>query len=235
MTEQNPTGRIGEKLYFCHMITNPKTATKIALHLLKINAIKLSSEKPFIWASGLHSPIYCDNRLSLSYPSIRDFIRQELTKAVKENFNDADLIVGVATAGIPQGVLIAQELGLPFAYVRPTVKAHGMTNRIEGHVQKGQTAVVVEDLVSTGKSSLAAVETLRNAGIKIAGMVSVFTYDLPVAEENFEKANCRLISLSDYPYLMEAALANNFIDNEMLDSLFAWRSDPQKWSKAHTD
>jgi len=216
------------------MITNPKTATKIALHLLEINAIKLSSEKPFIWASGLHSPIYCDNRLSLSYPAIRDFIRQELTKAVKENFDDADLIVGVATAGIPQGVLIAQELGLPFAYVRSAAKAHGMTNRIEGHVQKGQIAVVVEDLVSTGKSSLAAVETLRNAGIKIAGMVSVFTYDLPVAEENFEKANCRLISLSDYPYLMEAALANNFIDNEMLDSLFAWRSDPQKWSEAHT-
>jgi len=215
------------------MIANPKTATEIALHLLKINAIKLSAEKPFTWASGLHSPIYCDNRLALSYPAIRDFIRQELTKTVKENFSNADLIVGVATAGIPQGVLVAQELGLPFAYVRSAAKTHGMTNRIEGHVQKGQVAVVVEDLVSTGKSSLDAVETLRSAGIIIAGMISIFTYDLPEAEDNFEKANCRLISLSDYPYLMEAALAHNFIDNEMLDSLFAWRSDPQKWSETH--
>lgn len=215
------------------MITNPETATKVALHLLKINAIKLSPEKPFTWASGLHSPIYCDNRLALSYPAIRDFIRQELAEAVKENFSDANLVVGVATAGIPQGVLVAQELNLPFAYVRSTVKTHGMTNRIEGHIQKGQTAVVVEDLVSTGKSSLAAVEALRNAGIQIAGMISVFTYDLPVAEENFEKANCQLISLSDYPYLMEAALAHNFINNEMLDSLFAWRNNPKKWSETH--
>ncbi len=215
------------------MITNPETATKVALYLLEINAIKLSPDKPFTWASGLHSPIYCDNRLALSYPAIRDFIRQELVEAVKENFSNTNLVVGVATAGIPQGVLVAQELNLPFAYVRSSVKAHGMTNRIEGFVQKGQTAVVVEDLISTGKSSLAAVEALRSAGIQIAGIISVFTYDLPAAEENFEKANCRLITLSDYPYLMEAALTNNFIDNEMLDSLYAWHSDPQKWSDAH--
>ncbi len=216
------------------MIVNPETAKTVALHLLKINAIKLSPEKPFTWASGLHSPIYCDNRIALSYPAIRDFIRQELVKAVKENFSDANLVVGVATAGIPQGILVAQELNLPFAYVRSAAKTHGMTNRIEGVVKAGQNAVVVEDLVSTGKSSLAAVEALREAGINIKGMISVFTYDLPVAEENFEKANCRLISLSDYPYLMEAALAHNFIDNNMLDSLYAWRSDPQKWSDVHT-
>ncbi len=215
------------------MITNPETATKVALHLLKINAIKLSPDKPFTWASGLHSPIYCDNRLALSYPVIRDFIRQELANAVKDNFKDANLVVGVATAGIPQGVLIAQELNLPFAYVRSAAKSHGMTNRIEGYTQKGQTAVVVEDLVSTGKSSLTAVKALRNAGIQIAGMVSVFTYDLPIAKDNFEKANCRLVSLSNYPHLMDAALSNNFIDKSMLNSLYAWRSDPQKWSDTH--
>ncbi len=216
------------------MIVNPETAKTVALHLLKINAIKLSPEKPFIWASGLHSPIYCDNRLALSYPAIRDFIRQELARVVKENFKNANLVVGVATAGIPQGVLVAQDLNLPFAYVRSAAKTHGMTNRIEGFVQKGQTAVVVEDLVSTGKSSLAAVEALHNAGIQIAGMISVFTYDLQVASENFEKANCRLMSLSDYPHLMEVALSNKFIDNTMLKSLYAWRNDPQKWSEAHT-
>lgn len=235
MKGKNPASRIREKFYFCNMITNPEIATKVALHLLKINAIKLNPEKPFTWASGLRSPIYCDNRIALSYPAIRNFIRQELTRAAKENFNDANLVVGVATAGIPQGVLVAQELNLPFAYVRSTVKTHGMTNRIEGHVQKGQIAVVVEDLVSTGKSSLAAVKALRSTGIQVAGMISVFTYDMPAAEENFEKANCRLITLSDYPYLMEAALTNNLIDNEMLDSLYAWRSDPQKWSDIHAE
>jgi orotate phosphoribosyltransferase len=215
------------------MIVNPVTADAIALHLLKINAIKLSPDKPFTWASGLHSPIYCDNRLALSYPAIRDFIRQELTRVVKENFGNANLVVGVATAGIPQGILVAQELDMPFAYVRSSAKTHGMTNRIEGFVQKGQTAVVVEDLVSTGKSSLAAVEALRNAGIQIAGMISVFTYGLPIARENFQKANCRLVSLSDYPHLMEVALSNNFIDNSMLKSLYAWRNNPQKWSETH--
>ena len=215
------------------MIINPETAETVALHLLKINAIKLSPDKPFTWVSGLRSPIYCDNRLALSYPAIRDFIRQELAKAVKENFDNANLVVGVATAGIPQGVLVAQELDLPFAYVRSSAKTHGMTNRIEGLVQQGQTAIVVEDLVSTGKSSLAAVEALRNAGIQIAGMISVFTYDLPIAEKNFEKANCRLISLSDYPHLMKVALSNNFVDNAMLKSLYAWREDPKKWSETH--
>ncbi len=216
------------------MIVNPVTADAIALHLLKINAIKLSPDKPFTWASGLHSPIYCDNRLALSYPAIRDFIRKELTKAVQENFSHTNLVVGVATAGIPQGILVAQELNLPFAYVRSSAKTHGMTNRIEGSVQKGQTAVVVEDLVSTGKSSLAAVEALRDAGVQITGMVSVFTYDLPIARENFEKANCHLVCLSDYHHLMDVALSNNFIDNSMIESLYAWREDPQKWSETHT-
>jgi len=215
------------------MIINPETATKVALHLLKINAIKLRPDKPFTWASGLHSPIYCDNRLTLSYPDIRDFIKRGMVEAVKENFASANLVVGVATAGIPQGILVAQELNLPFAYVRSSAKTHGLTNRIEGHVEKGQNAVVVEDLVSTGKSSLAAVETLRGAGIKVAGMVSVFTYGLPVAEENFQKARCRLVSLSGYSYMMEAALSHRFIDESMLRSLYAWRNDPEKWSETH--
>ena len=213
------------------MIFNLETADKIALNLLEINAIKLSPNNPFTWASGWLSPIYCDNRLALSYPAIRDFIRQELANVVKKKFSDATIVVGVATAGIPQGVLVAQELNLPFAYVRSSAKAHGMANRIEGHIEKGQSAIVVEDLVSTGKSSLAAVDALRESGIDISGMISVFTYDLPIAGKNFHEAHCPLISLSDYHHLMDVALKNNYIDNTMLQPLLDWREDPQRWSE----
>ncbi len=215
------------------MIFNPETAEQVALNLLKIKAIKLRPEKPFLWASGLYSPIYCDNRLALSYPEIRRFIRQELTRAVRKHFPQANLIAGVATAGIPQGVLVAETLELPFVYVRSEAKSHGMTNRIEGRIEKGQTAVVVEDLVSTGKSSLAAVEALRQAGVLIAGMVSSFTYGLPLADENFKKADCRLISLSDYHHLIQAALNHHYIERSMLRSLESWREDPKKWSEQH--
>jgi orotate phosphoribosyltransferase len=215
------------------MIFQPEIARKTALHLLQIGAIQLNPENPFTWASGLRSPIYCDNRLTLSYPAIRTFIRNQLSEAIRARFANADLIVGVATAGIPQGVLIAQEMGLPFAYVRSSAKAHGMTNRIEGHLRKEQHAVVVEDLVSTGKSSLAAVEALREAGIRIAGMVAVFTYELAVADENFRRMSCPLTTLSDYHHLMQAALSENYISKPMLESLYQWRENPQKWSETH--
>ena len=212
------------------MIYHPATAKEVALHLLRINAIKLRPEAPFTWASGLLSPIYCDNRLALSYPEIRTFIRQNLTRAIQKHFPEVQLIAGVATAGIPQGVLVADGLNLPFVYVRSAAKSHGMTNRIEGHMEKGQKTVVVEDLVSTGKSSLAAVEALRQAGAEVSGMVSVFTYGLPVAEKNFNEAGCSLVSLSDFHYLTEAALANRYIEKNMLRPLLEWRKDPQKWS-----
>ncbi len=215
------------------MIYNPATAKEVALHLLKINAIKLQPEAPFTWASGLLSPIYCDNRLALSYPEIRTYIRENLTRAVQQHFPEVQTIAGVATAGIPQGVLVAQELNLPFVYVRSSAKSHGMANRIEGHLEKGQKAVVVEDLVSTGKSSLAAVQALREAGIEVLGMVSVFTYDLPVAEKNFDEAGCPLVSLSDYHHLTETALAHRYIEENMLRPLLEWRKDPQSWSETH--
>ncbi len=215
------------------MIFDPKTAEQAALYLLRIQAIKLRPDNPFVWASGLHSPIYCDNRLALSYPEIRNYIRQALTRAVRKYFPETNLVAGVATAGIPQGVLVAQELALPFVYVRSEAKKHGMTNRIEGHLEKGQKAVVIEDLVSTGKSSLSAVEALRQEGVNVYGMVSSFTYALPVAEENFKKANCRLVSLSDYHYLIKTALKHHFIEKSMLRSLQSWRENPENWSNQH--
>ncbi len=228
------TGEIQRNFYFCAMIFHSDSAKEVALHLLKINAIKLRPENPFTWASGLHSPIYCDNRLALSYPDIRTAIQENLSRAIQKHFPGTQVIAGVATAGIPQGVLVAQQLNLPFVYVRSAAKSHGMTNRIEGHMEKSQKAVVVEDLVSTGKSSLAAVEALREAGADVLGMVSIFTYDLPVARENFKKAGCPLVSLSDYHHLTEVALAHGYIDQTMTGPLQEWRKDPQKWSDAQS-
>jgi len=212
------------------MIFSEDTAETIARHLLEIHAIKLSPDKPFTWASGLRSPIYCDNRIALSFPVIRTYIRQQLVDAATEHFGQVDLISGVATAGIAQGVLMAQEMGLPFSYVRSSKKSHGMTNQIEGFVRKGQSAIVVEDLVSTGKSSLSAVEALREAGIEVKGMLSIFTYGLPVADKNFEKAKCKLISLSDYDNLIKVALESEYISQEDLLPLQNWRKNPKEWS-----
>ncbi len=213
------------------MIYSDETAETIARNLLEIHAIKLSPDKPFTWASGLRSPIYCDNRIALSFPVIRTYIRQQLVNAATEHFGQTELISGVATAGIAQGVLVAQEMGLPFSYVRSSQKSHGMTNQIEGFIRKGQSAVVIEDLVSTGKSSLNAVEALREAGIKVKGMLSIFTYGLAVADENFEKAKCKLISLSDYDNLIQVALENKYISHEDLFSLQNWRKNPKEWSE----
>lgn len=199
--------------------------------MLQIKAIKLNNNQPFTWASGLRSPIYCDNRKALSFPDIRTYIREELAKAITEQFGKIDAIAGVATAGIPQGVLVAQELGLPFIYVRSSKKEHGMTNQIEGVINEGQTVVVIEDLVSTGKSSLNAVFALRDVNVNVKGMAAIFTYGLPIAEENFKKADCKLVALSDYNALIKGAVAYNYISETDKQSLLEWRKDPQAWSE----
>lgn len=210
------------------------TAATVAGYLLQTKAVKLISpdkEKSFTWASGWKSPIYCDNRITLSYPEIRTFIKNELAKSVKQNFSGAEMIAGVATGAIAQGALVADELQLPFVYIRPAAKSHGMSNVIEGRLEKGQKVVVIEDLVSTGKSSLAAVDALRQAGAEVLGMAAVFTYGLGVAEENFKIANCKLITLSNYNVLISLARKNNYISDNDLQSLENWRKSPQTWQQ----
>ncbi|HET7180257.1 MAG TPA: orotate phosphoribosyltransferase [Chryseosolibacter sp.] len=207
------------------------TAAGIAEMLLRIQAIKLNTSKPFTWASGWKSPIYCDNRLSLSYPEVRNAIKDGLTHAIRENFFTAECIAGVATAGIAHGALVADGLDLPFIYVRSKAKGHGMENLIEGKTVKNQKVVVVEDLVSTGGSSLKAVEALRGAGMKVLGMVSVFNYGFDIASRNFYEADVSLISLSDYGHLINQALLEKYINDEQVVSLKAWRVDPANWKK----
>lgn len=204
---------------------------KVAEFLLQIKAIKLQPNNPFTWASGWKSPIYCDNRVTLSHPSIRTYIRQKLTQLVQEEYGSVDLIVGVATAGIPQGALVAQELGLPFAYVRAKAKEHGTGSLIEGEIVEGQRAVLVEDLISTAKSSLAAVAALRDAGLSVAGLVSIFTYGFDVADENFAAAKCRYSSLSNYNALIEYASEHSFIASSDIELLRKWRENPAEWGK----
>jgi len=206
-----------------------QTASKVASMLLQIQAIKLNTEKPFTWASGWKSPIYCDNRLSLSFPEVRSAIRDGLVQAIRENFFTVESIAGVATAGIAQGALIADAMNLPFLYVRPKPKDHGMENLIEGKIEKGQKVVVIEDLVSTGGSSLKAVQALRDAGFNVLGMVSIFNYGFDIATRNFYEANTSLISLSDYNSLINYASEHKFITDDQLTSLKAWRVDPAAW------
>ncbi|MCX2480177.1 orotate phosphoribosyltransferase [Pedobacter sp. MC2016-15] len=204
---------------------------KVAEFLLQIKAIKLQPNNPFTWASGWKSPIYCDNRVTLSHPSIRTYIRQKLTQLIQEEFGSVDLIAGVATAGIPQGVLVAQELGLPFAYVRAKAKEHGTGSLIEGEIVEGQRVVVVEDLISTGKSSLQAVNALKDAGLSVAGLVSIFTYGFDIADENFKEAKCRFATLSNYNTLIEYAAENSFIAQGDVDVLNQWRRNPSEWGQ----
>lgn len=210
------------------------TALRVADYLLQIKAIKLQPKQPFTWASGWKSPVYCDNRITLSHPAIRTFIRQALHKAVDANFSKPDVIAGVATAAIAQGVLVAESMGLPFVYVRSSPKDHGRENLIEGELQSGQKVVVIEDLVSTGGSSLKAVEAILNAGCKVEGMLSVFTYGFPIAEENFKNANCKLFSLSNYSTLIEQALKSGYIAEKDLKILRDWREAPDTWGKEKT-
>lgn len=212
-------------------IYNPQLAAEVAGDLLNIGAIKLSPEKPFTWASGWKSPIYCDNRLSLSYPDVRSKIKTALGLAISNSFNGIDVIAGVATAGIPQGALVAEELGLPFIYVRSKSKGHGLQNMIEGKIEKGQKVLLVEDLVSTGGSSLAAAEALREAGADVAGMVAIFTYGFQVSEDNFNEKKVDLVVLSDYNHLLNHAQDERMFENDTLKTLKEWREDPGSWGK----
>lgn len=202
----------------------------IANYLLQIKAIKLQPANPFVWASGWNSPIYCDNRKTLSYPEIRSFIKQEFAKLVKDKFCDAGLIAGVATGAIPQGALVAEELRLPYVYVRSEPKKHGLENLIEGHAEPGQKVVVVEDLISTGGSSLKAVEALRKAGCNVLGMVAIFTYGFKTAEDNFAAAGCKLYTLSNYFALIDHALETGYITSADVEKLKQWRTDPANWT-----
>lgn len=207
------------------------TAGRVAAMLLQIEAIKLNTEKPFTWSSGWKSPIYCDNRLSLSYPEIRSEIKEGLIHAIRENFFSVEGIAGVATAGIPQGALVADAMNLPFCYVRSKPKEHGMENLIEGRITKAQKVVVVEDLISTGGSSLKVVDALRKAGAHVLGMVSIFNYGFDIAAKNFEQAKVSLISLSDYSHLLHYAVEQKSINESDVVSLKAWRVDPANWKR----
>jgi len=210
-------------------IFNPADAETLASYLLGIEAVKLSPENPFTWASGWKSPIYCDNRLTLSYPEIRSFITDKFAEVIRKHYADATVVAGVATGAIAIGALVAQQLNLPFVYVRASSKSHGLGNQIEGKITEGQKVVIVEDLISTGGSSLSAVNALRHAGCEILGMVSIFTYNFDVAQANFGQAACNLISLCNYEILLQIALNANYIKTNQLFLLRKWRQSPDSW------
>jgi orotate phosphoribosyltransferase len=207
-----------------------KTSVKLATYLLQSKAIIIDPANPFTWASGWTSPIYCDNRKTLSYPEIRDFIRDSFIRIIQSSFQQADIIAGVATGAIAHAALVAGAMELPLVYVRSSQKAHGMANLIEGDISVGKTAVVIEDLVSTGGSSLNAVSALRKAGMNVLGMASIFTYGFPQAVENFRQADVTLVSLGNYHDLIEQAVQTGYIQPAFLKTLEAWRSDPARWS-----
>lgn len=204
-------------------------ALKTAESLLQIKAIKLQPENPFTWASGWKSPIYCDNRLTLSFPTIRNYLKIEFAKQIEEIYGKPDYIAGVATGAIAIGVLVAEYMGVPFIYVRDKAKGHGRQNQVEGFFEPGSNVVVIEDLVSTGGSSLKAVTALKEAGARVLGMLAIFTYDFPVATENFEEAGVRLNTLSDYHHLLEQASTQGAILDEQIELLKDWRKDPSSW------
>ncbi|CAA0179339.1 orotate phosphoribosyltransferase [Tenacibaculum maritimum] len=213
------------------MNLNKDTAKKTAELLLQIKAIKLSPNAPFTWASGWKSPIYCDNRVTLSYPPVRNFLKEQIAKLVEDKYGKPDVIAGVATGAIAIGILVAQELGIPFVYVRPEPKKHGRKNQIEGHLESGQNVVVIEDLISTGKSSLNAVKALKESKATVKGMVAIFSYGFEVANQNFEQDHISLTTLSNYEYLLEQALDNKYITSEELRTLEDWRLSPSTWNQ----
>ncbi|HLU87217.1 MAG TPA: orotate phosphoribosyltransferase [Taishania sp.] len=213
------------------MNLNKDRAVKVAEFLLQIKAVKLQPKNPFTWASGWKSPIYCDNRVTLSYPNIRTFIRQNYSEVILEKYGKPDVIAGVATGGIAQGALVAEELGLPFIYVRSSPKGHGMGNQIEGHFEEGQKVIVIEDLISTGGSSLKAVEALREAKLDVKGLVAIFTYGFEVADKNFKDAKCPYTTLTNYDILIEKALDDTYITKEDVESLKDWKINPSEWKK----
>ncbi|MFZ1689060.1 MAG: orotate phosphoribosyltransferase [Flavobacteriales bacterium] len=206
-------------------------ALKVAEFLLQIKAVKLSPKKPFTWASGWKSPIYCDNRKTLSYPAVRTYIRQQFVQAIEHEFGRPDMIAGVATGGIAHGALVAHDMGLPFVYVRSGAKEHGMKNQVEGDLSTGRSIVVIEDLVSTGKSSLAAVDALRDEGCEVKGMTSIFTYGFDEARVAFDNAKVKLHSLTNYSILLDQALHSGYITEKDLLPLNEWRKDPSTWGK----
>lgn len=205
--------------------------TIFAAKLLDVKAIKLQPNAPFTWASGWKSPFYCDNRKTLSFPTLRSFVKIELARLVMEQFPEANAVAGVATGAIAQGALVADELGLPFAYVRSKPKDHGLANLIEGELPVGAKVVVVEDLISTGGSSLKAVEALRNAGFEVVGMVASYTYGFDVAKQAFEEAKVQLLTLTNYEAVLEAALQTGYISKDQIPTLNEWRSNPSEWRK----
>ena len=214
------------------MESNIEVELQVADYLLQIKAIELKPQAPFTWASGLKSPIYCDNRKTLSFPVCRTHIRQQFVNVIQEKFGTPDIIAGVATGGIAIGALVAQEMGIPYAYVRSEVKKHGLGNQVEGVVEPNQKVVVIEDLISTGKSSLSAVSALREAGLDIMGMVAIFTYDFQIAKQAFQDADVKLHTLTDYHALLQQALKKEYISEEQLSTLKVWREDPVAWSAA---
>jgi orotate phosphoribosyltransferase len=211
-------------------MVSKEISAKIAQYLLECEAVKLNVENPFTWTSGMRSPVYCDNRVTLSFPNIRKYITQCLADVIRQQYPEANAIAGVATAGIPQGALIAAELDLPFAYVRSEAKKHGLKNNIEGKLEDHAKVVVVEDLISTGKSSLKAVEDLREAGIEVAGLVSIFNYGFADTHEKFKTANCDYVSLCDFNTLAEQAVSSNYIHSTEQAKIAEWSKDPQAWS-----
>ena len=204
-------------------------ATEFAAQLLEVKAVKVQPTEPFTWASGWKSPFYCDNRKTLSYPKLRTFVKNNLVELIKASFSDADAVAGVATGAIAQGALVADALGLPFCYVRSKAKDHGMGNLIEGTLPEGSKVVVVEDLISTGGSSLKAVEALRAAGFEVVGMVAAYTYGFPIAEQAFQKAGVRLLTLTNYEAVVSVAIESGYITADQQPTLNEWRKDPANW------
>lgn len=213
------------------MIFNKNTAQKTAELLLQINAIKLNPNEPFVWASGWKSPIYCDNRITLSYPDIRRYIQNQFATNIIEKFGKPDVIAGVATGAIGIGLLVAEALDLPFVYVRPEPKKHGRKNQIEGHLQPNQKVVVIEDLISTGKSSLQAVEALRENQAEIIGMAAIFSYGFQVADDNFKQSGTTLYTLSNYETLIQQAVEQNYVQSDDVETLKIWRTNPSQWNQ----
>ncbi|MBB3125081.1 orotate phosphoribosyltransferase [Mesoflavibacter sabulilitoris] len=212
------------------MIIDKHIARQTAKALLQVNAIKLQPKEPFTWASGWKSPIYCDNRVVLSFPPIRNYIREEMAKFLEDHYGKPDVIAGVATGAIGIGMLVAEYLGVPFIYVRPEAKSHGRQNQIEGYVESGQNVVVIEDLISTGKSSLNAVKALKEAKLNVKGMIAIFSYGFNISKENFEKEHLTLHTLSNYEHLLQEAAATNYISESEIETLSKWNANPSDWN-----
>ena len=219
-------------LFYLRYTVDPLTIQQtVARHLLSVQAVRLQPDAPFTWSSGWKSPIYCDNRVTLAYPDVRTFIKNALADAIRQHYPAVEVIAGVATAGIPQGALVADALGLPYCYVRPEPKAHGMGKQIEGELETGARVVVIEDLISTGGSSLKVVDALRAAGADVLGMAAIFTYGFPVADQNFQDRNVPLICLSNYDALLTEAQILNYISADAMTSLSFWRQKPAEWGR----